>query len=124
MSNEVKTMEKEPVSTEASVRKVEKNYLRPVTDVYRDEDAVRILMDLPGATEDVIDVSVHDGQLSVSAEIARSESDLRVYERAFRVDHRMDTEHIEATLQNGVLALRIPFHEEARPKRIPVRMAD
>lgn len=124
MSNEVKTVENQAGSADARVRKVEKTYLRPVTDVYRDEDAVRILMDLPGASEEAIDVSVHDGQLTVSAEVSRSETDLRSYERAFRVDRRMDTAQIEATLQNGVLTLRIPFHEEARPKRIPVRMAE
>lgn len=123
MSNEVKTIENETVAKDAQVHKVEKTYLRPVSDVYRDQDAIRILLDLPGATDDAIDVSIHNGELTISAEVARSETDLRIYERSFRVDRRMDTAQIDATLQNGVLALRIPFHEEARPKRIPVRTA-
>lgn len=124
MSHEVKTMEKNSVESDAPVSRVEKRYLRPVTDVYRDEDAVRILMDLPGAADDAVEVSVHDGQLTVRAEVERSETDLRIYERAFKVDRRMDTAQIEALLQKGVLQLRIPFHEEARPKRIEVRSAD
>lgn len=124
MTTEINTVEKEAADVETGARKVEKTYLRPVTDVYRDEESVRILMDLPGAMEESIEVSVHDGQLSVVAEVERSDTDLRVYERAFKVDHRMDTTRIEALLQRGVLILKIPFHEEARPKRIAVRSAD
>jgi HSP20 family molecular chaperone IbpA len=95
--------------------------LRPAADVYRDEDAVRILLDVPGATDDQIDVVVHDGELTVKAEVLRDETELRIYERSFRIDRRMDSGQVEAQLKHGVLSLRIPFHEEARPKRIPVR---
>ncbi|MDF3129930.1 Hsp20/alpha crystallin family protein [Kiritimatiellaeota bacterium B1221] len=123
MTTDEKTVENEVTQTESKAKTVDKSYLRPVTDVYKDDDAVRILMDVPGANDEDIEVSVHDGQLSILAEVNRSEEDVRVYERSFRMDRRMDTAKIEALLQRGVLQLRIPFHEEARPKRIQVRTA-
>jgi HSP20 family protein len=76
-----------------------------------------------GAADQDIDVSVHDGVLSVVARTERSTEDIRVYERSFRLDRRMDTSSIEAELQRGVLHLRIPFREEARPRRIEVKSA-
>lgn len=121
MSNEVKTPEKE--SAGAVPVPLQKLYVRPAADVYRDEHAVRILLDVPGVDESALNVSVHDGKLSIQAEVLRSETEQRIYERAFQVDRRMDTAHIEATLQRGVLQLRIPFHEEARPRRIEVKSA-
>jgi len=121
MSNEVKTPENESAVTTPT--ELQKLYLRPAADVYRDEHAVRILLDVPGADEGSLNVSVHDGTLSIQAEVLRSDTEQRVYERAFQVDRRMDTSQIEATLQHGVLQLRIPFHEEARPRRIEVKSA-
>ena len=95
--------------------------VRPLADVYRNADEVRILLDLPGASDQDVDVEVHDGILSVEARVERADDQVRVYERDFRVDRRMDTANIEEELRRGVLALRIPFHEEARPRRIDVK---
>lgn len=103
--------------------RIEETRIRPLADVYRDENAVRILLDLPGAADRDIDVSVHDGVLAVGARTERSPEDVRIYERSFRLDRRMDTSSIEVELQRGVLALRIPFLEEARPRRIEVKSA-
>ena len=120
MSTNTTTLEKEPVNA-GEVKQLNKSHYRPVADVYRDEKAVRVLLDLPGATQEDIEVSVHNDQLTVKAEVSRSESDLRVYERSFRVDHRMDTMQLEAVLENGVLELRIPYHEQALPRKIEVK---
>ncbi|WFB37359.1 Hsp20/alpha crystallin family protein [Kiritimatiellota bacterium B12222] len=99
---------------------VEVSRIRPVTDIYRNEDQVRIVLDLPGASEDQVEVSVHDGELSIKAEVPREHGELRRYERSFRVDRRMDTAQMKAVLQRGVLSLSLPFHEEAKPRRIEV----
>ncbi|MEX2605906.1 MAG: Hsp20/alpha crystallin family protein [Kiritimatiellia bacterium] len=110
-------------SGRGEVSRMEETRIRPLADVYRDEHAVRILLDLPGAADQDVDVSVHDGVLAVEARTERSPEDVRIYERSFRLDRRMDTSAIEAELQRGVLALRIPFLEEARPRRIEVKSA-
>lgn len=108
-----------PAENEATP--IEEIRLRPAADVYRSPDAVRILLDVPGASDQDLNVEVHDGVLSIEARVERSEDQTRVYERSFRVDRRMDTGNIEAELRRGVLALNVPFHEEARPRRIEVK---
>jgi len=125
-TTDVKTVEKESAAAEPAtgeVTRMEELRLRPLADVYRDEHAVRILMDVPGARDDQIDVQVHDGVLSVEAKAERGDRELRVYERSFRLDRRMNTADIAAGLDKGVLTLTIPFLEEARPRRIEVKSA-
>lgn len=109
----------EPV--ENSTTPIQEIRLRPPADVYRTQDAIRILMDVPGAAEKDVQVEFHDGVLSVEARAERDEQNARVYERSFRLDRRLDTSAIEAEIQRGVLKLVVPFHEEARPRRIEVK---
>ena len=45
------------------------------------------------------------------------------YRRSFTLSRELDCEHIEAALKDGVLTLRLPKHEQARPRRIEVRSA-
>ena len=97
--------------------------LRPEADIFRDEHQVRLLLDLPGAKDQDVEVEVHDGILSVQARAERGQGDERIYERSFRLDRRMNTQDVRATLEQGVLTVQIPFHEEAKPKRITVQSA-
>lgn len=120
MTNTTMTKEKETENT-VEANPINKSHVRPVADVYRDQEAVRVLLDLPGATREDIDVSVHDEQLTIKAEVSRADSEIRVYERTFRVDHRMDTLQLEALLENGVLEVRIPYHKQALPRKIEVK---
>jgi HSP20 family protein len=122
MSNDVQTIEQtEEEAARTTGQPVDEVHLRPTADVYRGEEGVRILLDLPGAAPGDVDVQVHDGILSVNARSVRSDREVRVYERSFRVDRRLDVEAIHAELRNGVLALRLPVHEEAKPRRIEVK---
>jgi|GEM_PF-1626639 len=108
---------------EAQATPVRELRLRPAADVYQSPEAVRILLDVPGASERDLDVEVRDGVLSISARVEWPENQVRVYERSFRVDRRMNTGAVEARLARGVLTLNVPFHEEARPRRIDVKTA-
>lgn len=95
--------------------------MEPAADVFRDEQGVRVLVDLPGVTESDLDVQLHDGVLTIEGRADRGEGVVRVYSRSFRVDRRMDTEKIGATVADGVLTLALPFREEAQPRKIAVR---
>jgi HSP20 family protein len=95
--------------------------IEPLADVYRNDNGVRLLVDLPGATEKDLDLQVHDGVLSLKARVDRAEHQTRVYTRAFRVDRRIDLDKIEAKIAQGVLTLHLPFRVEAQPKRIEVK---
>ena len=109
--------------TTQEVTKLKQIRLRPEADVFRSKESIRLLLDVPGAKEEDLEVEVHDGVLSVRARVERAEQEVRVYERTFRLDRRMNPAGIEAELQRGVLKLELPFHEEAQPKRIAVKTA-
>ncbi len=95
--------------------------LEPAADVFRDENGVRVLVDLPGVTDADLDVQLHDGVLTLEGRATRGENVTRVYSRSFRVDRRIDTEQIEASVAQGVLTLKLPFRAEAQPRKIAVK---
>ena len=99
-------------------------------DAYRRGDDVWVHLDLPGVATDSIDVSAERNVLTVAAERSypRQEGD-RVYfderhEGAFRrqvsLGDGLDAENIEADYSDGVLTLRIPVAQQAKPRKIKV----
>jgi len=97
--------------------------LEPAADVFRGENGVRVMVDLPGVTADTLEVNLHDGILNIEGRAERGEGLTRAYSRAFRVDRRIDTEAIIADVRQGVLTLTLPFRAEAQPRRIAVQTA-
>jgi HSP20 family protein len=100
-------------------------------DSYRNGDEFVIAFDLPGVDKDAIDIDVERDVLTVRAErrpvnlgeqaVAQlSERPLGVFARQLFLGDALDTEHIEATYDNGVLVLRIPIAEKAKPRKIAV----
>jgi HSP20 family protein len=94
--------------------------VEPVADVFRDAEGVRLLVDLPGVAEEGLSVQLQDGVLNIEGRAERGGGVVRLYQRAFRVDRRIDGEAIEAKVRQGVLTLRLPFRAEAQPRRIQV----
>jgi HSP20 family protein len=106
----------------------------PTLDVWETEDALVYAFDLPGIPEDKIEVDVHDGTLTVSATREREETvgddRYRRYERRFGSFARavglpqgVSAESIAASYENGVLEIRVPKPEQAKPKRIAINVA-
>lgn len=99
-------------------------------DAYRSGDELVVVFDLPGVAPDAIDLDVERDVLTVRAERRPTVPDdvaAQVAERPFGAFSRqlylgdnLDTEHIEAHCEAGVLTLRIPIAEEAKPRRIAV----
>ena len=100
-------------------------------DAYQKGDSFLIQFDLPGINADSIDLTVEDNVLTVKAERPSppmSEGVERlVGERVFGTFTRqvflgdnLDTEHIEASYEQGVLTLSIPVAPHAKPRRIPI----
>ena len=100
-------------------------------DAYRRGDDVWVHLDLPGVAADSIDISVERNVLTVSAErsTAREDGD-RVYfaerhrgsfRRQVSLGEGRDAEAIEADYHDGVLTLRIPVAQVAKPRKITVR---
>lgn len=106
----------------------------PPADIYRTEEAFVIRMDVPGMTGDDLDISVEDGQLTVTLErqaddkVAddqwiRRERSTGKFERSFSLPEGIEPEMITANLEAGVLELRVPKPREKQPRRIPVTTA-
>ncbi|MEV4137016.1 Hsp20/alpha crystallin family protein [Dactylosporangium sp. NPDC049742] len=100
-------------------------------DAYRSGDEFVIAFDLPGVDQDAIDVDVERNMLTVRCErrpvdlgdearAVLSERPLGVFSRQLFLGDALDTEKIQATYRNGVLVLRIPVREKAKPRKITV----
>jgi HSP20 family protein len=100
-------------------------------DAYRHDDEFVIAFDLPGVDKDAIDIDVERDVLTVRAErrpidlgddaVAQlNERPLGVFSRQMFLGDALDAERIDATYDNGLLVLRIPIAERAKPRKIAV----
>jgi HSP20 family protein len=103
----------------------------PAVDVWETEEELVLSFDLPGIEEEKISVEVDDSVLTVSGE--REKTDEYSGERFYRFERRYgtfqrsvtlpagaDESKIKAAYTNGVLEVRVPKPEEAKPKRIQI----
>lgn len=104
----------------------------PAVDIFEDADGILLFADLPGVPRERLEVKVEgdslfiDAQalLDVPAELKVLHAEMRAphYRRAFTLSHELDASRIDASLKDGVLTLRIPRVEEAKPRRITVQV--
>ena|SRR5450432_3822579 len=100
-------------------------------DVHESDTAYVVSATLPGVNADAVNISLHDGVLTISGEIpqvTQENSRALVLERAYgkfqrsiRLPLPVNANAIEATIENGVLALTLPKTPEAQPRVIPVK---
>ena len=102
-------------------------------DAYRSGDEFVVMFDLPGVTPDAIDVDVERNVLTVKAErrptvhaddveMQLAERPLGVFQRQLFLGDNLDTDNIHAEYEAGVLSLRIPVAEQAKPRKIEVKV--
>src|ERR687894_392209 len=100
-------------------------------DAYRAGDQFVVAFDLPGVDPDAIELDVERNVLTVRAErrpatvgdnveMQVAERPLGVFSRQLFLGDTLDAEHINATYEAGVLTLRIPIAEKAKPRRISI----
>jgi HSP20 family protein len=103
-------------------------------DAYREGDEYVIALDLPGVLPDAIDIDVERNMLTVKAErrpVAKadnvqmelSERPLGVFSRQVMLADTLDVDHIKADYDAGVLTLRFPIAERAKPRKISISAA-
>jgi len=105
---------------------------RPNVDIVREGDDLLVLADVPGAKGDAIDVKFENGALEIHAPVAPRQDDACVYlmkeygvgdyYRSFRISEEIDAEKISADYADGVLTLRLPKAEAAKPRKIGVNV--
>jgi HSP20 family protein len=103
----------------------------PAVDVYENSDELLLLVDVPGATNDGIDVQLDKGQLTISAKRNEQASGALLageyrtcdYLRVFSVPQGIESAKIDAQLSGGVLRLKLPKSDSVKPRRIEVKQA-
>lgn len=116
-------MENEVVRNEANERV---DYVTPAVEIVEDEQALTLTADLPGVGPGNVEVSLQDGHLTLVGRVERRANGTpkvaRAYRRRFTLSNPsgFDTDHISAVLRHGVLELRLPRAEKAKPRQINV----
>lgn len=105
--------------------------LVPRVDVFEDEAGITLLADLPGVPKDKLELRVDGDRLMIEGvvttvmppQLQSVHAEVRVprYRRTFTLSRELDAGRIEANVKDGVLTLRIPRQEHAKPRRIEVR---
>ena len=102
----------------------------PALDLYESGDHFVAVVELPGMRKEEIDISLHDGALTISGErkrestngetAQRSERYVGTFRRSIALPTRVDATKVSATYQEGILKVTLPKAEEAKPKQIQV----
>lgn len=114
-------------STATEPRPQPSRFVRPAVDVYETPQGYVLLADMPGVTPERLDIHVEDGQLTVVGRPedgahppTHQEYELYEYRRTFTLADELDSAHITARFQDGVLRLEVPKAPKAQVRKIPV----
>jgi len=105
----------------------------PALDVHEDKDNFVVQAELPGMKREEIDVSLHDGVLSISgerktekkyeeAEVYRTERFFGKFQRTVTLPTPVAADKVKAQYKDGVLTITLPKTEAAKPKQIDVNV--
>ncbi len=103
----------------------------PAVDLYEDKDNVIVKAELPGMKKEAVEVSLHDGELSISgerkseeksgnAEAWRSERFTGRFNRTITLPAEVNADKVKADYKDGILTITLPKAEEAKPRQIHV----
>jgi HSP20 family protein len=103
----------------------------PALDLYQSNDNVIAVVELPGMRKEDIEISLHDGTLTISGERKRENSSnddkaerteryVGTFRRSIALPTRVDAGKVSATYRDGILTVTLPKAEEVKPKQIQV----
>lgn len=107
----------------------------PAIDVYETDEKLVVEAELPGLRAEDINISLEDDTLRITGErkfskevkeenYHRIERAYGYFERNISLPRKVDEEKISATFSDGVLKVELPKVEEAKPKRIPIKVEE
>lgn len=105
-------------------------YIKPAVNIIETEGGLTLTADIPGASRDLLDINVEKGVLTINAPVtwqmpgttSYSEFELASYYRQFSIPESLDHEKATADLANGILTLRVPKVEAAKPRKIEIKL--
>jgi len=102
----------------------------PTTDIYETDQALTVVMEMPGVDKEKVEINVEDGVLTVEGRIDFSkyealqpvytEYNIGNFRRSFELSNSIDQDKIRADMKDGVLTLTLPKAEQAKPRKIAV----
>jgi HSP20 family protein len=106
----------------------------PALDLYEDKDNLLVKMELPGMKREDIEVSLHEGSLSISgerkseakhedAEVYRAERFFGRFQRTVTLPTPVAADKVKAEYKEGILSITLPKTEEAKPRHIDVKLS-
>lgn len=106
----------------------------PALDVFDDKDSLVVKVELPGLKKEEINISLHEGVLTVSGERKRetekkegesfrSERYFGKFQRSVTLPTAVDSSKVNAAYKDGVLTVELAKAEEAKPKQIAVSVS-
>jgi HSP20 family protein len=106
--------------------------LLPPVDIVEDGSGITLIADLPGVSREDLSIGVDGRNLTIEAPVKLGEAESLVsvyaevranqFRRSFELSSDLDTAKIDAGLRDGVLTLRIPKLEQAKPRRVEIRV--
>jgi HSP20 family protein len=127
---ELQVQQKRELETKEETTTPTRTYL-PTADIFETQDALQVILEMPGVEKTNIDLTVEESILSVRGRLDFSkynnlqplytEYNVGHYARSFRLSSKIDVNKIGAELSDGVLTLTLPKVEEARPRTIQVK---
>ena len=128
-TNELAVRDKKELVTKEE-KTVPGRYYVPYADIYETDDALCVVMEMPGVEKKDLNVALENAVLRVDGQVNFSkyegleplytEYNVGHYARSFTLSNKVDQERISAQLDDGVLTLTLPKAKEVQPRRISI----
>jgi HSP20 family protein len=120
--------QEEAKSESTSPVEAAREYITPEVNIVENKEAYVLEAEMPGVSKDGLDISLEDNVLTLvgrrAAAPARSslyrESRAADFRRVFKLDGTIDTQKINARIEQGILTLTLPKAEKVKPRKITV----
>ena len=129
-SQELSVQEKKELAPKEE-KTVPAKYYVPNADIFETDEALTVVMEIPGVEKKDVSVNLENEALRIEARIDHgkyeglepvyAEYNIGHYARAFTLSNKIDQDGISADLADGVLTLTLRKAKEAVPKRIPIK---
>ena len=105
-------------------------YFVPAIDIFETEDALTVVMEVPGVGREAIDINLENNVLKIEAKIDPAKYDgmeplyteynVGHFSRSFTLSNKIDQQQISAKLEDGIMTLILKKVKEATPRRISI----
>ena len=133
MSDDLQTQKQEATAIEGIERTRATQVYVPYVDILSNDAEIVIYADMPGIDEKNVDITLEKNVLTISGyvsatspapegyELVHNEYGMGDFQRSFTLPEEIDRDHIEASLQHGVLRVDLPKVPEAQARKITVK---